>query len=360
MNKQQRIIKTINTQNLTENIQKILTLDSWKEIIWVLKADAYSHGIKIVSQTLHDLNQQKYGVYEMQEAKILDELYSDVSIFIFDGLTESEWADFTTINSFKNKLIICLNKIEDLDKIQNITNPNIEYHVFIETGFHWYGVQNVDEFCEAAKSKKVNISGVCSHFIQSDQPDSDITLSQIKKFNEEVESVRHYFPNVKTHLGNSNALVHKLALGTDFYRVGRMMYGGKFGNEVFKQVMSIKVEVLQVKEVKSGETISYDANFTADEDTRIAVLAGGYLYGIDRRLSNIGKFYYENKILNILGTVAMNTTVVDIGNLDIEAGDWVTFTDDIDEIRVTDIAKEIGVIEHEFYLRTSLISSIVG
>ncbi|MCB0476112.1 MAG: alanine racemase, partial [Flavobacteriaceae bacterium] len=82
--------------------------------------------------------------------------------------------------------------------------------------------------------------------------------------------------------------------------------------------------VMAVKEVKAGEFIGYGTSFFTNIKTKVAVLPVGYAQGFARSLSNQGKVLIRGKRFDVVGTVNMNMTIVDITECDtIEVGEEV-------------------------------------
>lgn len=86
--------------------------------------------------------------------------------------------------------------------------------------------------------------------------------------------------------------------------------------EYHTPVLTWNSTIVQVKDLKKGDVVSYNGIFTALEDMRIAVVPAGYYEGIPRSLSSIGSYKIHNQIAPILGRVCMNITVVDITDID--------------------------------------------
>lgn len=89
-------------------------------------------------------------------------------------------------------------------------------------------------------------------------------------------------------------------------------------------MISWKTEVLDVRIVEAGEYIGYGDSFFTNSKTKIAVLPTGYAHGYARSLSNQGKVLIHNKRFDVIGTVNMNMTIIDItGEDNIAIGDEV-------------------------------------
>lgn len=92
--------------------------------------------------------------------------------------------------------------------------------------------------------------------------------------------------------------------------------------------MRVSGTVLSTKELLAGESVSYGYLFTAEVDTRIALVTGGYAQGIVRSLGNKLEATVNGARHRVVGRVAMDVCVVEIGDADVAVGDEVVFLGD--------------------------------
>lgn len=77
------------------------------------------------------------------------------------------------------------------------------------------------------------------------------------------------------------------------YRLGKIMYGFSVKDDLdLESTFRLCSEVIQINELKKGDTLGYNANYTAEEDVKIAVVPIGYEDGITRK--NTGRHVYIN------------------------------------------------------------------
>ena len=111
-------------------------------------------------------------------------------------------------------------------------------------------------------------------------------------------------------------------------------------------VMSLKATVSQVKELKSGDSVSYGRTFEAKKDMRVATVTVGYADGYMRGLSNKGYMLINGKKAPVLGRVCMDQTVVDVTDIeDVKTGDTVTLFGE--GLPVEELAKALNTINYE-------------
>jgi alanine racemase len=122
-----------------------------------------------------------------------------------------------------------------------------------------------------------------------------------------------------------------IALGPDYHfaltRPGLALYGGVPRAElagVIAQVAYPQAAVIQVRHLAPGDTVGYNATFTAAAPMRVGVIAAGYADGYLRCWSNRGQVLWQMQRLAVLGRVSMDMTIVDLTSVpDCGEGDWL-------------------------------------
>jgi alanine racemase len=152
------------------------------------------------------------------------------------------------------------------------------------------------------------------------------------------------YPILK-HFLNSAGIERFLEYQFDMVRLGISMYG--FGNsKELQSVCSLKTTILQIQEVRAGDTIGYDRMSCVDRDSRIAVLPIGYADGLNRRLSNgIGEVIISGKRCPVIGNICMDTCMVDVTETEAKEGDEAIIFGK--ELSVVELAQQSGTIPYE-------------
>lgn len=127
-----------------------------------------------------------------------------------------------------------------------------------------------------------------------------------------------------------------IALGTDYHfdltRPGIALYGGRqgAGHAAIRQVVTPEAQVLQRRRVPAGETVGYNATWTAPADTEVAVLNLGYADGYLRCFSSRGIALVDGRELPVLGRVSMDLLAVGVDAVPgVAEGDWVALSYDL-------------------------------
>ena len=213
-------------------------------------------------------------------------------------------------------------------------------------------LKDLPEFVRKVKTlENIEVEGIYSHFATSDD-DLDFAKLQIEKFNEAVNIIKREIKTIKyVHIGNSAGTTRIKDLPGNMVRPGIMLYG-YYPNDDFKTIvdlkpcMTLKSKVSFIKEVEPGTSISYGRTYIADSKRIIANVPIGYADGIKRSLSNKGKVLVDGKIAPIVGTVCMDSFMIDVTGMNVKIGDDVYIWDN-DKITVEEIAKMCGTINYE-------------
>jgi alanine racemase len=133
-------------------------------------------------------------------------------------------------------------------------------------------------------------------------------------------------------LANSAAIALGLDYAFDLTRPGLSLYGGvprRELAEVIKQVARPEAQVLQCRTVRAGETVGYNATWSAPADTDVATLNYGYADGYFRGFSGHGQVWFDGLSLPVLGRVSMDLIAVDVTGHAIAEGDWLEIDFDL-------------------------------
>ena len=157
-------------------------------------------------------------------------------------------------------------------------------------------------------------------------------------------------------IANSAAVMEMASTHYEMVRPGIILYGCYPSDEVDKSqielrpVMSVKANIIQLKKVPAGNSISYGRKFTTQQDSLIATIPLGYSDGFPRPYSSRGKVIVNGVFAPIAGTICMDQCIIDVTHVPYpRLGDEVTIMgkDGIYEISADDIARKTGTINYE-------------
>ena len=190
-----------------------------------------------------------------------------------------------------------------------------------------------------------------SHLAASDnEVYDDFTKGQISLFKELADKVEQSLGySFIRHICNTAGIERFPGAQFDMSRLGVGLYGmaiQKKNQSQLRVVSSLYSIVVQVKDVKEGESIGYNRSFMAREDMKIAIVPIGYADGLNRRLGNgVGHVFVSGNERPIVGNICMDLIMVDVTGLPTQVNERVEIFGS--KIRVQDIAEKAETISYE-------------
>ncbi|MEE9542768.1 MAG: alanine racemase [Thermodesulfobacteriota bacterium] len=348
----------INLENLKANFLSIKALtEGSAQVMAVVKADAYGHGDKVISKALEENGCDQFGVAMLEEGIRLREAGLKKPIVVLGGLLPGQGPDF--FNFDLTPVIYDLSTARRIDRIAGEIETRKKVHVKIDTGMGRLGIlpQEVDEFfAEFKELTNIELEGLMSHYADMEVEDKTFSRGQLDRFLEVIEVVRSMgFTPKFTHMSNSAAIVDFKESHMDMIRAGLMLYGvypaARFEDKIkLKPVMELHTQIICIKKIPKGSSVSYGRTFVAERDSLIATISAGYADGIPRRLSNKGTALVRGSRAPIAGTVCMDMTMLDVTDVDgVEVGDSVVLigAQGTEEITALQVADLVGTIPYE-------------
>ena len=363
----------IHLDNLRKNIEVIKGfVHNNARICIPVKANAYGHGATRVAIAAIKSGADFLAVASIQEGIELRESGIVAPILSLSLPTPDEIPSII-VHSI-TPLVFDPEFIAQLDETASKMHRTIPVHLKIDTGMGRIGCP-YDEACNVAKliasKKSLFLEGTCTHFAASDSldpSDIDYTKLQFSRFMQAVDSIKKegIEPGI-VHCANSGAVLLYPEMHLDMVRPGIIVYGyfpdegsenelirahleKKFNKtiELFP-VMEVKTQVVTIKRVKKGCSISYGRTWTAEEDTDIATLPIGYADGLLRRLSPGLNVLINGKLYPVVGRICMDQCMVNLGtNHGVKLWDSVTvFGPDKAGLSAADLALNAGTIPYE-------------
>ncbi len=313
-------IAEIDLDAIAFNLQGIRKKVAPAGIMAVVKADAYGHGAVQVSQTALRNGACCLGVALVEEAIELRQAEIQAPILVFGGMRPEDAPLFVQYQLqatvYETKAILAL------EKAAKEQNRPVDVHVKIDTGMGRVGVdwrKALPLIERIARSEAVRLAGVYTHFATSDMIDKSYAHLQLARFRHLLDQLQARHINVPLkHTANSGAILDLPESYFDLVRPGVMMYGHYPSKETsesipLKPAMKFKTQVLHIKQISRGDSVSYGRKFIASEDTFIATLPVGYADGYNRLLSGQGKVLIRGKVYPVVGRVCMDLIMVDVG-----------------------------------------------
>ncbi|HOJ50237.1 MAG TPA: alanine racemase [Spirochaetota bacterium] len=324
-----------------------------QQILAIVKANGYGTDAKSVVKVLVEKGIKFFGVASIYEALSIRETFKEVDIIVLSPFLPEEVDLYLTSNIITT--ITDIDRAVLINRIAYSKGKVVRAHVKVDTGMGRLGVvyDDAEELIKKVKElKNINLEGVFTHFPSADIKD-DFTLEQISLFKRLIDKLKEHNILFKyLHSANSGGIVFYNDTFFNLVRPGLLMYGAYPSEAVEKAINvnnSIKwfSNILEIKKIKKGSSVSYGRTFKTDKDMKIGVVGVGYADGFLSLNSNNGFFYINGRRANIIGRVCMDYTIVDISGIEAKIGDEVIICDSIDGIRINDISKRTGLIPYE-------------
>ena len=349
----------INLNTLINNLNKFrLNLSHDTKIMAMVKAFSYGSGSFEIANVLQYHNVDYLAVAYADEGVELRKAGVNLPIMV---MSPEEQAFDTMIRHQLEPEIFSFRTLSLLEKTikRNALPQNkpVKIHVKIDTGMHRLGFMNeeVDELIERLNSNPfIYVQSVFSHLIASDNPEFDkVTQEQIEKLN----IIKNKFilksdHEILFHIANSSAIGRFPESHMDMVRIGIGLYGITDNIPELESVLNLRSILSQIKQVKKGESVSYNRSWIAPKDTRIGIVSIGYADGMLRSLGNgNANLYVNGKPAPVIGDICMDMCMVDLTGIDaVENDDVIVFNG---EYSVTNLAKAGNTIPYEILSRIS-------
>ena len=344
---------------LANNMRNIKKLAGDKEVMAVVKADAYGHGALDVAPCLLENGASKLAVAMLTEAIELRNNNITAPIMIL-GYTPIYLGE-ELINYNIEQTIYDLNYAKELSNLAIKLNKKAKIHIALDTGMGRIGFLPTDEsfnaICEICNLPGLDVIGIFTHFSSSDEKNKEYTqyqFNQIYNFIERLEVNEINIP-IK-HASNSAAIIDLPNTYLDAVRAGIILYGYYPSDEVKKDNLSIKpaltlkAKIAHVKELDSGMYISYNRTFKTSRKSKIATIPIGYADGYIRTLKHEAKVIVNGQLAPIVGNICMDQFMIDVTDIDnVKSGDEVILLGESNEVKFNadDLAKCMNSINYE-------------
>jgi alanine racemase len=336
-----------------------------KDIIAVIKADAYGHGALEVAPVLMENGANKFAVAMLTEAIELRKGGITLPIMIL-GYTPVEQSE-ELIKYDIEPTIYSFSQAEELSKKAVALNKKAKLHIALDTGMGRIGFlpngESLQQVKKISELPNIEIEALFSHFSSADEADKEYSHQQLEKFTYFYEELEKLGVKIKTrHISNSPSIIDLAEAHYEAVRPGIILYGYYPSKEVHKEnislkpVMSIKANIVHIKTLKAGEYISYGRKFKTEKESVIATLPIGYADGYTRLLNNKAKVIINGQYAPVVGRICMDQCMIDVTHIPgVKNGDEVILLGESEgcHFNADDFAEAIGTINYEILCMVS-------
>ncbi len=326
------------------------------ELLTIIKANAYGHGMCAVVDVLRKEGINFFGVSDIAEGVVLRKHKIKDPILILESVLPNQVDDIIKYNF--TPMICAYDVAVKLNKAAKAKNKRVDIHIKVDTGMGRLGVWHndaIDFIARVNKLGNLRIMGLMTHFPAADT-DKVFTQKQLDILYEIVTTLDQsglIIPYI--HAANSMGLAGYKTHILNLARPGIMLYGlyphPSLKTKVnLKPVMGVKSKVIFFKSIEQGQSISYGRTFFTKKPMCIATIPIGYNDGYFRSLSNKAEVLIEGKRCPVLGVVTMDQIIVDATHIDkLRLGTPVTIIgkQGPEEITADELALAAGTINYE-------------
>lgn len=321
-------------------------------LIAVVKNDAYGFGAVPCARAFAEAGADMLAVTSLEEALELREAGLGAPVLVFLPPQAAELPLFA-----QHQLTVTVDSLHTAELLQGW--PQLTCHLKINTGMNRFGVEPGEELAAVLRLLQQpdapKLCGAYSHLATALETEEKFARLQIERFGQakaQAEAAGFAGPAALCwHLANSAGCLRYPAAHFSAVRVGSVLYGQlglakKLGLPL-AEPFAAKARIAAIREIAKGAGVGYSQEFVAKKPTRLAVIPYGYGDGfgvtasareltikdsVQEMSRNVGKLvlgryqrgvFWQGQLLPILGRVAMQSMMVDIGDLPLQVGDVV-------------------------------------
>ena len=349
----------IDLDAIAYNTRNIKQLIGHKDLIAVVKANCYGHGVIDIIPTLLENGVSRFAVAMISEALEIREnnITAPVMILGFTPLYLGE----ELINNDIEQTVYDLDYARELSKIALSLNKKAKIHIAMDTGMGRIGFlpneKSIDDITEIYSLEGIDVVGIFTHFSTSDEKDKEYSHQQFTKMMSMMDELQKRGVNIPLkHVANSGAIIDLPNTYLDAVRAGIILYGYYPSDEVnksnlaLKPALTLKATITNVKTLEKDMYISYGRTFKTSDKTVVATIPVGYADGYIRKLGENGKVIIKDQFAPIIGRICMDQFMIDVTNIpDVKIGDEVILLGEKNNLKYNadDIAEKLGTINYE-------------
>lgn len=328
-----------------------------------VKANAYGHGAVEIAREAERFGVDYLGVAFLDEALQLRQAGIATPILVLgfvpaEALAIARDKDIA-IALFREDILAAAAALP-----HHADGKKLKAHIKMDSGMGRLGIIGKDEaiafIAKALQVPQLEVEGLFTHYARADETDKSYTRQQYERFHAVAEHVRsHALPIRIIHAANSAAGIDTPEYGGDMVRLGISMYGLYPSDEVkrdmikLEPVLSLKTEIVMVKDTPPGWGISYGSRYVTKQEERIGTLPIGYADGYSRLLNGKAHVLVRGVRVPVLGTICMDQCMIALDGAATEAavapGEEVVLLgrQGQEEISAEELASQLGTIPYE-------------
>jgi alanine racemase len=350
-------ILTIDLDALAGNWRNLRSRSGRAECAAVVKADAYGTGIEQTVPAFAAAGCRTFFVAHLAEAVRVRAVARESAVYVLNGLLPDTGAAYA-----EHDLRPVLGSREEIEEWAGFCRAQalkLPAAIHVDTGMNRLGLPVSEGLALRGDPRLEDFAPalIMSHLVSAEESDNPINDRQIGAF----EAVRQALPGVPASLANSAGIFLEQAPHYDMVRPGYALYGGNptpDQTNPMRAVVRLEGRVVQVRRVRDGDTVGYNAQWTAEGPRLIATVSVGYADGFSRAASRTdakieaglaaGEALVDGQRCPFAGRVSMDLITVDVTGIPadrVRRGDLVTLIGD--GLTVDEVGRRAGTIGYE-------------
>ena len=300
------------------------------EVIAVVKADAYGHGVEAVAEVLVDAGAAMLAVATVEEALSLRRTGIDAPVLALLGAQDRAEAEAAVAAGCA--LVVWANdEARVVDEAAAAAGRRASVHFKVDTGLTRLGApfdEAVDRLAAIRALRHLSVDGIFTHLATADEPDVTNDREQLARFEQVLGAIGERPRWVHATASAGVAAFGALPWATAI-RPGLSLYGlyaatHQAGALALRPALEWRSRVRRVADAKKGTGVSYGHEYRLPRDGRIATVPVGYGDGFPRSLARSGRLLVRERALGLAGRVCMDLVMLDVTDAgDVREGDEV-------------------------------------
>ena len=345
----------IDLNAIRANVRTVREKAGSAELMAIVKANAYGHGVERVCLAMEDEDITFFGIANIGEARRIQNAGSRKRLFILgptfpaerEEIVRNDWTAF--VSSFEDA--------RHFNDLAGVMNKKHRVHIALNSGMGRGGFLP-DFLCRHARDflayENLIVEGLGSHMPVGDE-DVEFTREQIRCFARVCGVLEEVLPLRYKHLANSVGVMDYDIPSGNLARPGLVLYGLSpmpGHEEELLPTCVFKSRVTTLQSLPPGQGVSYGRDFITKAETRVATVGVGYADGYPRQVSGKASVWIRGHRCPLLGRVTMDQIMVDVSALDeVESGDEVELFGP--HISIQEIADMAGTIVWDIFTSMS-------
>lgn len=259
--------------------EQALSIQSKVDTIAVVKNDAYNFGLYETYAAFHKAGIRSFATTNLKEAKLLRSYDSDIMVLLLDPCTEFE-------DMRANNITLSLPSFSFYERYKEELK-DLTVQLVFRNDLNRLGFTDASDMAAVLEDSSVKVNGLWTHFAYADDFETNRHEKEVNNWLKVLEELTPYLPRLSyIHAQNSASyLTNGLMENHTHIRGGVILYGtrpylGDLDSSLARQTVEVTANVIELTDIKAGESAGYSAAFTADSDTRLAVCDIGYGNGL--------------------------------------------------------------------------------